>query len=456
MEHTVRQPNFQKVEPKISALKEELYIGNLHDAHGNNQYWTMFVSTSPTDVVPPSSISRVTYYLHPTFQPNMITVFESPFYLSRIGWGYFEVKADIIFKNDTGTDRISNSEPLIRASHSIHFGCPLVSHHVQSNLPYVVDALSLQNAVIQQRKLNDLEQELKRERERAEAVMTAIGASLADLESYNEEDGDHYDCITKQFIPEIAFTGFSWTPQSMSETLTAHLDPIMPQEVIDMIVAYACMSSIGPDDTWSRKDLLKTRIVVRNCFSCQLAVFCPVLELVVINCGGCEIQYSNIKRTVRVYKSTSINLYNKGECSSYRFEKCQNIKVEALDVRKRVIFMSLWSESLCFKMFNAYFPNDASKCVAQFDDSQLSIPCRNEEINDVESDNKQDITRDDTDDNVEATVVQGGVIDGWKKWFVQGNEQCYLTIFRKDKDLSDFGGETFFPIAEGSSLMPFI
>jgi len=40
--------------------------------------------------------------LHPTFKPSVIKVTEPPFLISRIGWGYFEIHMEIVFKKWTG------------------------------------------------------------------------------------------------------------------------------------------------------------------------------------------------------------------------------------------------------------------------------------------------------------------------------------------------------------------
>ena len=57
----------QKVDADIE-LREELYIGNLHQLNNaqqqNNHSWTMFISSSPTDVVPPVTVSSVRWHLH--------------------------------------------------------------------------------------------------------------------------------------------------------------------------------------------------------------------------------------------------------------------------------------------------------------------------------------------------------------------------------------------------------
>ena len=182
-----------KIDPDDIELKEELYIGNLHHQsrhHHNNHCWTMFISKSPTDVVPPITIKCVTYHLHQTFRPSIITVKEPPFYLARRGWGYFIVKADITFKSeyypstistqndidpvsenksDTNNDEVTEFAGVsyyvnprhkknkgkkkkkidikglttIRTAHSIHFGSPIATHHVQTLFPYLIDSPGL-------------------------------------------------------------------------------------------------------------------------------------------------------------------------------------------------------------------------------------------------------------------------------------------------------------------------
>eukprot|EP01060_Flectonema_neradi_P017844 TRINITY_DN246_c0_g1_i1.p1 TRINITY_DN246_c0_g1~~TRINITY_DN246_c0_g1_i1.p1 ORF type:complete len:490 (+),score=115.71 TRINITY_DN246_c0_g1_i1:60-1472(+) len=41
-------------------------------------------------------IRSVTYHLHPTFSPSSITVTEAPFEISRVGWGTFTIKVDVL------------------------------------------------------------------------------------------------------------------------------------------------------------------------------------------------------------------------------------------------------------------------------------------------------------------------------------------------------------------------
>ena len=47
-------------------------------------------------------IDRVVFKIHETFNPNVIVISSAPFILSRVGWGYFDLKIDVTFKKWTG------------------------------------------------------------------------------------------------------------------------------------------------------------------------------------------------------------------------------------------------------------------------------------------------------------------------------------------------------------------
>ena len=59
--------------------------------------WAMFASLSTGVEDTSKFIKSVTYHLHPTFRQPVIKVTKAPFLLSRIGWGYFEIKMVIEF-----------------------------------------------------------------------------------------------------------------------------------------------------------------------------------------------------------------------------------------------------------------------------------------------------------------------------------------------------------------------
>ena len=63
-------------------------------------------------------IDFVTFELHPTFNPNKIMKKESPFTLTRVGWGTFDIKAIVKFKEELG---LKNEELKI----SLSFDSPI-------------------------------------------------------------------------------------------------------------------------------------------------------------------------------------------------------------------------------------------------------------------------------------------------------------------------------------------
>ena len=250
---------------------------------------------------------------------------------------------------------------------------------------------------------------------RTRAAVTGDGDDEEEVEEKEDEDLTDPDMITKPYIPEIVFEDFTLGRDKMKEILNECLkDTKTPKVVVDLIVEYSCLYSIG--DVNDEGLLKTTRIILRNCFFVQFVIFASVLELVVKNCGGADIQILNVERLIRVYNSMKINIYTKGECTSYRFEKCNECMVEGLDTRRRVIFMSLFSEKLGFKMYNAYFPNDSSRCVAQYG---------------YDKENEND---DDNDDE----------------------EECYMVIFRKDIDICSFGMSSKLSVKRGATMIPFL
>ena len=60
--------------------------------------WKVFVSASDKEL---NNIENVTYFLHPTFPEPVIEVkdISSKFALEQIGWGEFQIKAKIKYKD---------------------------------------------------------------------------------------------------------------------------------------------------------------------------------------------------------------------------------------------------------------------------------------------------------------------------------------------------------------------
>jgi len=328
------------------ALKEDLYIGNLHyanTAHArNNHSWTMFISSSPTDVVPTASVKSVLWHLHETFRPRRVKQTEPPFYLSRRGWGYFEVRADITFKAGFGPTGKHNKR-LLTATHSIHFGSPLCSHHVLSHLPYLVTSPKLQQLV----SARDGTQSLQRALRARVAAMRA--RSDRSLKARHEDDGEEQneDDVTKQSIPELAFRGFILSASQMGNVLQETLADEVPVEVLQCIVEFGAFPSV-----LDAADFAECRLVLEACRNVTTEV-ASVHEVVLRECGECRLHTRDVARSIRLYDSTGIQIRCKGECTSHRFEKCKAVEVEfgyQLQSDQTVVFMSLFSEDFRLRM----------------------------------------------------------------------------------------------------------
>ena len=85
----------------LHSLEKNPKPANSDKSKMNVHRWMMHVSLAADKDQTAKFIESVTYHLHPTFKPSKITVSQQPFILSRIGWGYFEVHVEVVFKKWT-------------------------------------------------------------------------------------------------------------------------------------------------------------------------------------------------------------------------------------------------------------------------------------------------------------------------------------------------------------------
>lgn len=64
--------------------------------------WGVFVTINGNPELTARYIKSVTYHLHPTYVNPTIKTTEAPFLLTRLAWGYFEVRFEIEFREETG------------------------------------------------------------------------------------------------------------------------------------------------------------------------------------------------------------------------------------------------------------------------------------------------------------------------------------------------------------------
>jgi transcription initiation factor IIF auxiliary subunit len=89
------------------AMAQSLDVQNVAERAADNQWkWTAFVTGPPEQI---AKIRCVRYTLHPTF-PNPVREVcdvsdpKQPFALSAVGWGTFNLRARIEFKDGSSSD----------------------------------------------------------------------------------------------------------------------------------------------------------------------------------------------------------------------------------------------------------------------------------------------------------------------------------------------------------------
>ena len=106
------------------AFSQQIAINNTASLSGRSGYynWTVFVAADDATL---NSIDHVDYLLHPTFPNPQVSSNNrsSKFSYSSTGWGEFEIKVKIVFKNGRAPEYISYwlrlqskiSKPMLRS-----------------------------------------------------------------------------------------------------------------------------------------------------------------------------------------------------------------------------------------------------------------------------------------------------------------------------------------------------
>lgn len=82
----------------VKNKKKRIYLGNMAEKEVSNNYkWVAFIREEDGS----QDIQRVVYYLHKTFSPSIIILDNPPWTVTRIGWGTFEIRAEVTFKPET-------------------------------------------------------------------------------------------------------------------------------------------------------------------------------------------------------------------------------------------------------------------------------------------------------------------------------------------------------------------
>mmetsp|Transcript_9508 Transcript_9508/g.8373 ORF Transcript_9508/g.8373 Transcript_9508/m.8373 type:complete len:201 (+) Transcript_9508:107-709(+) len=110
----VKENSTEEFEEAAALLKEnglwrgnltsiKFFFGNKHKTipatgyEENNHEWAAFVEFTDPELTK-RFVSKVEFKLHPTFHPPKVTVNKMPFQIKRIGWGSFEIKFTITWR----------------------------------------------------------------------------------------------------------------------------------------------------------------------------------------------------------------------------------------------------------------------------------------------------------------------------------------------------------------------
>jgi transcription initiation factor IIF auxiliary subunit len=96
--------NYLPSEEPITATTYNVTLMQDGKHTGPNNYFAKVWVEAPNKTL--SEISNVTYYLHPTFNPSVIPAYSSDnkFGISFTGWGVFDLRAKVYFKDDEVRD----------------------------------------------------------------------------------------------------------------------------------------------------------------------------------------------------------------------------------------------------------------------------------------------------------------------------------------------------------------
>jgi len=301
-------------------VEEDLFIGNLwkyrkKTANVNEEtrrckhLWVMFLSTSPTDIIPPQTVKSVEYQLHPTYVIDKLTKNQSPFILRRSGWGRFDIGVRIIFKNNRNS--------------------MFVQYPLQFHTPLATMSLSDQR---QLKKYNvDIDKILTRfDKSRPcniKPVVKIMGAML----------NRHLRKLPRALI----LTGFNQTPETVVEIMGLFFQAYglpMPEEILQLLVAYSTLHVLSLN--------AHQAVVIKNCHGISIQLKDKGKQVSISNCKDINLQVENLINFLEVFDSENVDVTVIGDTgvNSYKLEKSSNIRIRFRDDASMITFIDQFSK----------------------------------------------------------------------------------------------------------------
>lgn len=306
------------MEEKKDDGEEKLFIGNLWKYHeqGPNSSgkgrrcknrWTMFLSTSPTDVIPPKTVMSVEYELVKT----VIIRKRSPFLLGRNGWDGFDVQAKISFKNDRPTT--------------------LERYPLQSRVPLFTKSLSGPLQVHENKRAN-VDEILKRFGKKSSSVSTNVAKT-----------GLALNTNLRRLKTPIHLDSFFQTPGMVVELMAmfsqAYNQP-MPKGILRLIVDFAtpCYMSLAANQA----------VVFSRCHGIDVQLRGKGRQVMISNCKDITFQVEDLMNHVEVSNSKKVDITTVGKAGvhMYLIDKSSDLRIRFRDDSPKVQFMAYGSNGL--------------------------------------------------------------------------------------------------------------
>lgn len=319
-----------------------LYVGNTHRnaqeiplipmgrASGssgpkNVHEWGMFLSTSPTSVVPPSGIKSVQYRLHHTFVPHKVSMTQAPYWLVRRGWGTFTVRLNVDF---------SDGRPVRMINHALDFGHDLTTTCVQTGKVTHVTKFDVAGTMEATRKRP------KRSKKKASLVRTA---SLKLLNSLST------------LVPKMSIHGFSHNRKQVREAVDSSWKIhrlVLPKEVRECLLDYSCAPSVLRAST-------SQTVEIRDCDWCEFNILGKVKTISIVDCQHIKINFQDVIASTEIYRSADVKVRCNGSCYTYRVETSADCSVLFKDPASRVSVLSFESKDVSLAILDEERPDDA-------------------------------------------------------------------------------------------------
>eukprot|EP01083_Nonionella_stella_P152448 488686_1 len=299
-------------------FREPLYVGNLCLPSTTDKYyrWIVFISTSPTQIEKPKSISSVSYTLHPTHPKPKRTQTNSPFFLDISGWGIFQIDIQIQFKHhfirpsiDTAHMLSIDSPTCITCIEDGSRSCHATMFNYQHFKPFMNEqALDMAKISFVKKAKHRLKRNLMKTP--APIYFEGFRSTLPQFKSILKE------CIA-------------------TDPRLQHLYVLHIPEIIYDIIGYFAVFALSLYNIMPNQE-----VYIEECHNSEVVISAPKFNhLRLRKCSNVSIKFPYIMSKCELIECDNVNVICTGLCYTFRIDTSDHIHVEFLDPGSRVTFL---------------------------------------------------------------------------------------------------------------------